>query len=103
MPHEAWYAPKLAATKAEDCGTCTQITVTFAERDGVAPALLAAVLAGNERAMSAEAALGFRFAEAVLARDPGADALRIRSSAAGAATRWSRSPSPSPARASSRR
>jgi hypothetical protein len=48
----------------------------MAERAGVAPAVLRAVLARDERAMSADAALGFRFAEAVLAHDLRADALR---------------------------
>lgn len=76
LPRDAWYAAKLAATKAEDCGPCTQIVVTFAEREGVAPAVLRAALAGDERGMGEAAALGYRFAEAVLAHDVAADALR---------------------------
>ncbi len=76
LPPAAAYAAKLVAAKAEDCGPCTQLCVTMAEREGVAPAQLRAVLAGDEPAMSEEVALGFRFAEAVLAHDLGADALR---------------------------
>jgi hypothetical protein len=76
LPLAAAYAATLVAAKAEDCGPCTQLAVTMAERDGVAPAQLRAVLAGDEKAMSAEVALGFRFAEAVLAHDLRADALR---------------------------
>ena len=69
IPREAWYAAKLAATVAEDCGPCTQLVVNMAEQDGVAPATLNAILAGDESAMGADAALGFRFAKAVLQRD----------------------------------
>jgi hypothetical protein len=61
---------------AEDCGPCTQLVVTRAEREGVAPATLKAILAGDERAMPPDAALGFRFAQAVLRHDAAADALR---------------------------
>jgi hypothetical protein len=48
----------------------------MAEREGVAPATIQAILAGDERAMTPEAALGFRFAQAVLRHDPEADSLR---------------------------
>jgi len=74
---EAWYAAKLVATLAEDCGPCAQLVVTMAERDGVGPASLCSVLAGNEAAMPPDTALGFKFAEAVLRRDiAAADRLR---------------------------
>ncbi|HUH83733.1 MAG TPA: hypothetical protein VLX85_03945 [Stellaceae bacterium] len=76
VPLEACFAAKLTAAKAEDCGPCTQLVVTMAERAGVAPAVLRAVLQADERAMSADASLGFRFARAVLAHDPEADGLR---------------------------
>jgi hypothetical protein len=76
VPLEAYYAAKLVAAKAEDCGPCTQLVATMAERAGVAPATLRAVLLGDERAMSTDAALGFRFARAVLAHDAAAAAFR---------------------------
>jgi alkylhydroperoxidase family enzyme len=76
VPKDAYFAAKLVAALSEDCGPCTQLVVTMAERAGVAPEVLRAVLARDERAMTTEAALGFRFAEAVLAHDPAADALR---------------------------
>jgi hypothetical protein len=75
-PVEAWYAAGLAATIAEDCGPCTQLSVTMAEREGVPAAVLKAVVAGNDRALPPDAALGYRFARAVLAHDPAADELR---------------------------
>jgi len=83
LPREAWHAAKIAATLAEDCGPCTQLAVTMAEREGVAPAVLRGVLSGDAQAMGHDAALGFRFARAVLARDPQADDLRE-----GIARRW---------------
>lgn len=76
VPKEAYFAAKIVAALSEDCGPCTQLVVTMAERAGVAPEVLRAVLARDERAMTVDAALGFRFAEAVLAHDPGANALR---------------------------
>ena len=68
-PKEAWYAAKLAATLSEDCGPCTQLVVKMAERDGMSPLAIRAVLLGDEAAMPPDAALGFRFAQAVLHRD----------------------------------
>ncbi|HEX9490019.1 MAG TPA: hypothetical protein VF930_07025 [Stellaceae bacterium] len=76
VPMEAYFAAKLVAVRWEDCGPCTQLTVTMAERAGVAPDMLRAVLTRDERAMTEETRLGFRFAEAVLAHEPQADALR---------------------------
>ena len=76
VPPAAYYAAGLAAILAEDCGPCTQLAVTIAERAGVAPAILRAVLAGDASALPEDAALGFRFAEAVRARDAAADELR---------------------------
>jgi hypothetical protein len=76
VPAEALYAAKLVATKEEDCGPCTQLAVTMAERAGVAATEIRAVLAGDQRAMGEATRLGFRFAEAVLAHDPAAEEFR---------------------------
>jgi hypothetical protein len=78
VPAAAYFAAKIAATAVEDCGPCTQLMVTMAERAGVPAATLRAVLAGDARAMGDEAALGWQFARAVLAHDPAAEALRRR-------------------------
>ena len=76
-PLDAWYAAKIAATIAADCGPCTQLVVDMAARDGVNTTNLRAILANDEQAMTPDAALGFRFAQAVIARDlPKADTLR---------------------------
>jgi hypothetical protein len=76
VPRDASFAAGLAGTMAEDCGPCTQLVVTMAERAGMAPATIKAVLAGDERAMTPDAALGFRFAQAVLRHAAEADTLR---------------------------
>jgi hypothetical protein len=68
VPRDAWYAAKIAATLSGDCGPCTQLVVTMAEREGVSAANLRAILAADERAMTPDAALGFRFAQAVVCR-----------------------------------
>jgi alkylhydroperoxidase family enzyme len=85
VPAAAFHAAKVVSAKTEDCGPCTQLAVTMAERAGVPPAELRAVLAGDEKAMSEEVALACRFAEAVLAHDPRADDLR-----AAVVARWGR-------------
>ena len=63
---------------AEDCGPCTQLAVGMAERAGVAPGVLRAVLAADVPAMPEGVALAFRFARAVLEHAPEADALLDR-------------------------
>ena len=76
-PPAALAAAGITATMAEDCGPCTQIGVDMAAKGGVPAAVLRAVLAGDEAAMGPDAALGYRFAKAVLARDlEASDALR---------------------------
>jgi len=85
LPPEAGFAAGLATTMAEDCGPCSQLVVTMAEREGVAPAVIKAVVAGEERAMTPDAALAYRFAQATLRHDPAADELRDQ-----IAARWGR-------------
>lgn len=76
-PLEALTAARLTATLAEDCGPCAQIVVSMAEEEGVPPAMLKAILTGDGAAMGADAALGWAFARASLARDmEAADPLR---------------------------
>ncbi|WP_332771853.1 hypothetical protein [Phenylobacterium sp.] len=76
-PAAALAAAGIAGTLAEDCGPCTQISVDMAAAGGVKPQVLRAILAGDEAAMGEDAALGWRFAQASLARDmEAADPLR---------------------------
>lgn len=76
-PPEALVAAGLVGTMAEDCGPCTQVGVDIALANGLDPAVLRAVLAGDEAGMGETAALAYRFARASLARDMAAcDPLR---------------------------
>src|SRR5215208_5528317 len=57
LPIEAWYAAGITAVRHEDCGPCTQLGVSMAERAGVAPGVLRAVLGDDPDAMPPDVAL----------------------------------------------
>ena len=76
VPPAAWYAASLVAVLSEDCGPCTQLGITMAEREGIAADTLRAIVTGDTRAMPDDVVLAWRFAKASLARDPAADELR---------------------------
>jgi hypothetical protein len=61
---------------AEDCGPCTQLVVDMAQRQGVDPAILRAVVARDLTAMPFDVALAMRFAETTLNHAPEANDLR---------------------------
>lgn len=75
-PLTAHVAAGLTSSMHADCGPCTQLGVGFALQGGVAPATVAAIIAGDEAAMPDDAALAFRFARGVIAHAPEADAYR---------------------------
>jgi hypothetical protein len=76
IPMDAWCAAGITAVRQEDCGPCTQLGVTMAERAGVSPVVLYAVLTDNLAAMSPDVALVWNFTRATLAHDVAADAYR---------------------------
>jgi hypothetical protein len=75
-PLEAHVAAGLTSSMHADCGPCTQLGVGFALQAGVAPATVAAIIAGDEAAMPYDAALAVQYARAVIAHDPEADVCR---------------------------
>ena len=75
-PKAAVFAAKLVGALVEDCGPCTQLVVNMAREAKVASADMEAVLRRDAAAMSADAALGFRFAEAIAWRLPEEDEVR---------------------------
>ena len=75
-PSSQWYAAGITAVRHEDCGPCTQLGVTMAERAGVNPAVLRAVLTDNPNAMPPDVALVWNFTRATLAHDAAADEYR---------------------------
>ena len=76
LPLAAYCAAGLIAVMAEDCGPCTQLGIDMAQREGIDPAILRAVVARDYPAMPEEVALAVRFAEATLRHAPEADDLR---------------------------
>ena len=76
IPTAAHFAAKIVGVMAEDCGPCTQLAIDMAERAGVDPATLRAVVARDFAAMPYDVALATRFAEKTLAHAPEADDLR---------------------------
>lgn len=75
-PAAAIFAAKLTGTLAEDCGPCAQLIVTMALAAGVDGKQLAAVVGGDEAAMTDDVKLAVRFARASLAHDASADEHR---------------------------
>src|SRR5215510_14756403 len=76
VPMEAWFAAGITASQSEDCGPCTQLGTAMAERRGVRPELLRAILNDDVAAMPDDVALAWRFTKAVLAHDASADDYR---------------------------
>jgi hypothetical protein len=76
VPLAVYCAAGIVSTMAEDCGPCTQLGIEMAQREGVDPAILRAIVARDLAAMPYEVALAFRFAEASLQHAPEADDLR---------------------------
>ena len=76
VPADAWAAAAITAVRHEDCGPCTQLAVAMAERAGVNPKVLRAVLTETVDAMPPDVALAWRFTRATLDHDPAADRYR---------------------------
>ena len=76
LPLPEWYVAGITAVRSEDCGPCTQLGVTIAERAGVDPRVLRAVLTDDPDAMPPDVALVWNFTRATLAHDASADEYR---------------------------
>jgi hypothetical protein len=76
LPLEVWCAAGITAVRHEDCGPCTQLGVAMAERAGVSPVVLRAVLSDDPDSMPTNVALVWRFTRATLAHDAAADEYR---------------------------
>jgi hypothetical protein len=82
VPVEASFAAKITGAMAEDCGPCAQLTVNMALEAGVSKDQVEAVVRRDVSAMTAETALGFGFADAIVhrsdERDDRREAVRAR-------------------------
>ena len=76
VPIEALVAAGITAVRSEDCGPCTQLATAMAERQGVPPETLRAILKDDVAAMPDAAALAWRFTKALIAHDAAADDYR---------------------------
>lgn len=76
VPPAVYSAAGLTAILREDCGPCTQLTIDMAQKNGVEPAVLRAIVARDFATMPPEVAVAVRFADAVLAHSPDADSYR---------------------------
>lgn len=76
VPKEAWHAVRVLTARREDCGPCTQLVATMAERDGVSPDIVRGALRGRFDDLPDEVRLALSFSRAVLDRDSLADSLR---------------------------
>ena len=76
VPVAALSAAGITAVRGEDCGPCTQLAAAMAERQGVSPAVLRAVLTDDVTGMPADVELAWRFTRATLAHDAAADGYR---------------------------
>jgi alkylhydroperoxidase family enzyme len=66
LPADAYHVARLVATRHEDCGTCVQIEVNLARRDGVAPEILRAAIGRRPDSLPPPLADVYRFDEAVV-------------------------------------
>jgi hypothetical protein len=76
VPVDALFAAAITAVRNEDCGPCTQLGVAMAERAGIDPKVLRAVLTETPLMMPPDVVLAWRFTRATLDHDPSADACR---------------------------
>lgn len=76
LPVGPLFVASLVATKHEDCGTCVQIGVNLAKKEGVDPQVIQAVVDGKPEALSEDLAEAYRFAEAVVTMSDEQESLR---------------------------
>lgn len=70
LPVNAVAAARIATVHEEDCGPCLQTVVTMSLDAGASPHILAAAVEERLDEMDEETALVFRFAKAIVTRDP---------------------------------
>jgi len=77
-PVETVAVARIVAARSEDCGPCLQITVDFAQVDGVSPDLIQLVLDRRVAELPPLLATVYQFAEAVCAINPEAETYRTQ-------------------------
>lgn len=77
LPAAPYHVARIVATKHEDCGTCVQIAVNLAKKDGIDTAVVRAAVDGKTGSLPESLADVYRFAAAVSAGNDDPD-LRER-------------------------
>ncbi len=90
VPAAVYYAAKVTAAVAADCGPCAQLAISMAEAAGVDGATLRAVVAGDRDSLPRDVALGVDLARARSCANLMSTFGRL-SCSAGASARWCRS------------
>ena len=78
LPASAYHVARIVATRDEDCGTCVQIEVNLARKDGVTAEIIRAVLDNRPENMPDELADVYNFATAVVTKSGAEGNLRER-------------------------
>ena len=63
LPVDVYYTAKVAAYRQEDCGSCLQITVNLARKEGVSAELLRGLVAGRKEILPEPLREVYQFAE----------------------------------------
>jgi len=78
LPAAVYRVARIVATQDEDCGTCVQIEVNLARREGVSGNLICAVLNNRPGDLTPELADVYRFTKAVVEASGEEEELRRR-------------------------
>lgn len=78
LPLAPYRVARIVATRDEDCGTCVQIEVNLARKDGVPADVIRAVLNNRPEDLPAELADVYRFAKSVVEASGEEEELRER-------------------------
>jgi len=78
LPPTPYRVARIVATRDEDCGTCVQIEVNLARRDGVPDDVIHAVLNDRHEDLMPELAEIYRFTKAVVEASGDEEELRQR-------------------------
>lgn len=76
LPADAHYVARLVAARDEDCGSCMQIEVNLAKRDGVAVSILRSVVDQKPEDLPDDLNNVYRFAKGVVEANGEEDVLR---------------------------
>ncbi|MEO0559332.1 MAG: hypothetical protein AAF170_14235 [Bacteroidota bacterium] len=77
-PPAVWHLARLAATQAQDCGTCVQVIVNAALQDGVAPSLIQSALEGEDLGADLQLAVDYGHAVSSQSEEVLAAVERVR-------------------------